>query len=82
MKLSDEGIEGTFGGGKAKITPFTVDELTLGDIKGRKIAAIFGAFPTKLEYGQGFRIGGLISHTFFRPYALTMDFEGMRLLLR
>lgn len=82
VKLSDQGVEGTFGGGKARITPFTVDELTLGGVTGQKIAAIFGAFPTKLEYGQGFRIGGLISHTFFRPYALTFDFEGMRLFVK
>lgn len=82
VKLSNQGIEGTFGGGKAKIFPFTIDELTLGDIKREKIGAIFGAFPTKLEYGQGFRIGGLISHTFFRSYALTFDFSGMKLWVK
>lgn len=82
VKLSNQGIEGTFGGGKAKIIPFTVDELTLGEVKGQKIGAIFGAFPTKLEYGQGFRIGGLISHTFFRPYAITFDFSGMKLWIK
>lgn len=83
IKLPEgQGSEGTFGGGKAKIIPFMVDDLTLGDAKGQSITAFFGPFPSSLEYGQGFRIGGLISHQFFRPYALTMDFTGMRLLLK
>jgi hypothetical protein len=29
----------------------------------------------------GFEVGGLISHAFFRPYALTIDFTNMRLVL-
>jgi len=34
-------------------------------------------------HGQfGFSIGGLISHTFFRPYALTFDFTAMQLILQ
>jgi len=81
VKLSGKGGEGTFGGGKAKITPFMINELTLGDARAQNIAAIFGAFPTKLEYGQGFRIGGLISHTFFRDFAVTFDFSKMLILL-
>ena len=28
---------------------------------------------------MGFRIGGLISHQFFRSHALTLDFSAMRL---
>lgn len=32
--------------------------------------------------GNDFRISGLISHEFFRAYALTLDFERMRLVLR
>jgi hypothetical protein len=39
-----------------------------------------GPFP--LENTFGFRIGGLISHGFFRPYAVAFDFNGMRLLLK
>ena len=83
IKLPEgQGSEGTFGGGKAKIVPFVVEELSLGEAKGQSITAFFGPFPSSLEYGQGFRIGGLVSHQFFRPYALTFDFNGMKLLLR
>lgn len=39
-----------------------------------------GAFP--LENVLGFSIGGIISHGFFRHYALTFDFVGMRLFLK
>ena len=36
-------------------------------------------FP--LEYRFGFHIEGLIAQAFFQPYALTLDFMRMRLLL-
>ncbi|MBN1438236.1 MAG: aspartyl protease family protein [Anaerolineales bacterium] len=35
-----------------------------------------------LQGSHGFQVGGLISHAFFRPYALTFDFTGMRLILQ
>jgi hypothetical protein len=73
--------EGVGGGGKVKVIPFVVEELTFGEAKGQNIQGLFtGAFP--LENAFGFRIGGLISHGFFRPYALTLDFTGMRLFLK
>ncbi len=75
------GAEGVGGGGKVKVVPFEVAELSLGDARARNVRAFAGVFPPGLEYGEGFRIGGLISHQFFRPYALTLDFTGMRLFL-
>lgn len=74
--------EGVGGGGKVKVVPFVVDELSLGPVTERNIVGFSGAFPPSLEFSQGFRIGGIISHQFFRPYALTFDFMGMRLILR
>jgi predicted aspartyl protease len=72
--------EGIGGGGKVKVTPFLVRELSLGEAKERNVVGLFtGPFP--LENSLGFRIGGIISHGFFRPYALTFDFTGMQLLL-
>ena len=41
----------------------------------------YGPFPASLEQTFGFRIGGVISHTFFKGYAVTFDFDGMRLFL-
>jgi hypothetical protein len=40
-----------------------------------------GPFPASLERSQGFRIGGIVSHAFFRPWRVTFDFEAMRLSL-
>ena len=74
-------MEGQGGGGKLKLVPFMVDELSLGEVKGRQIQAFAGVFPPGLEYSLGFRIAGIISHQFFRPYSLTFDFQEMRLLV-
>ena len=43
------------------------------------LPGVAGAFPPSLEHSEGFRIAGLISHAFFRPYAVTFDFDRMRL---
>jgi len=61
--------------------PFVVDRLSLGEASGEKINGLTNIFPPSLEYVFGFRIAGLISHQFFRPYAVTFDFSGMRLFL-
>jgi hypothetical protein len=74
--------EGTGGGGSFNYTPFAVDELRLGDTSRQRIGGVTGAFPPQLEWELGFRIGGLVSHEFFRPYALTLDFAAMKLALR
>ncbi len=81
IKLQESlAAEGVGGGGKVKVIPFVVEELTLGDAKEQNVRGMStGAFP--LENAFGFRIGGLISHGFFRPYALTFDFVGMRYFL-
>jgi len=75
-------FQGMGGGGPVTVTPFTIAALSLGDATQHNVTGMFGAFPDETEYGRGFRIGGIISHAFFRPYALTFDFEGMRLLLK
>lgn len=43
---------------------------------------IVGPFPPSMEYMFGFRIAGIISHTFFRPYAVTFDFANMQVYLQ
>jgi len=78
--------EGFGGGGKTKTVEIVVEELALGigedqvverDVLG---SAIEGDEKNP-NYQQGFRVGGIISHQFFRKYALTFDFLGMRLFL-
>lgn len=79
--MEDRETEGLSGGGKVKVIPFMVEELSLGEAKEKNIAGVFtGSFS--LEKAFGFRIGGLISHGFFRNYALTLDFIKMRLILK
>lgn len=80
----NEGLaaEGIGGGGKMRVVPFVTETLALGDASAQGIRGVFGPFPPNLEYGQGFRIGGLISHQFFRPYTVTFDFATMRLYLQ
>jgi predicted aspartyl protease len=74
-------IEGSGGGGKMTSQLFEVEELTLGDAREHNLQGAYGPFPPQLENAFGFHIGGLISHTFFRPYAFTLDFTGMRYFL-
>lgn len=65
--------------GRPTTVSFIVDELALGEATGMNIGGIFGVFEGELA---GIRIAGLISHQFFKPYALTFDFTGMRLFLK
>lgn len=79
--LEGQSGEGIGAGGKVNVTPFLVKELSLGDAKERDVRGL-NAGPFPLENSMGFRIGGIISHGFFRPYALTFDFTGMRWFLK
>ena len=76
-----QSVEGIGGGGKVSIVPITVEKLALGDAEETNIDGFFGPFPSKLEFSEGFRIGGIISHQFFRSYAVTFDFTEMKLFL-
>lgn len=74
-------FQGMGGGGPVTVTPYTVKTVALGDAERHDVRALFGAMPPKAEYASGFRIGGLVSHGFLRPYSLTFDFDRMRLYL-
>lgn len=82
IKLGKEKIEGAGGGGKVQANPFTASELTLGDVKELNIPSAYLHGMSFLETAFGFHIGGLISHSFFRQYALTIDFSNMRYYLK
>ena len=66
---------------RANMAPFVVHDLYLGEARQQNVAGIAGAFPAGLEHAYGFRIAGLVAHQFFRPFAVTLDFSGMRLFL-
>jgi predicted aspartyl protease len=79
--LEDQAAEAIGGGGKVKSIPFKLRELSLGGASEQDVRGWFdGVLP--MEHTHGFRIAGIISHSFFRPYALTFDFSGMRLILK
>lgn len=59
----------------------TVGEVTLGSAVRHDVPGLAGAFPDWFESGFGFRIGGLPTHQFFKPYALTFDFARMQILM-
>jgi predicted aspartyl protease len=79
--------EGIVGFGKTKEVDIVIDQLTLGtgpnEVMEHNVAGAAMERPVHVfEYRLGFWIGGLISHQFFRNYALTFDFVGMRLFLQ
>lgn len=81
IDLPSKSYEGIGGGGKVRVTPFVMPELSLGAARAKNVPSFFGAFPPSLEHKFGFRIGGLVSHGFLRKYAVTFDFDRMRLTL-
>jgi hypothetical protein len=81
INLPEQGFTGQGGGGPVTVYPFTVD-LTLGEARQTNVRGLHGAIPPGEEERFGFRTGGIISHGFFRPYALTFDFRSMALYLR
>jgi predicted aspartyl protease len=79
--LEEQATEVIGGGGRVKTIPFKLRELSLGGATERDVRGWFdGVLP--MEHSHGFRIAGIISHSFFKPYVLTFDFPGMRLILK
>ena len=77
----DKASEGAGGGGKLKIVPYTVRRLSFGDVKEENVAGLYdGPFPWENTFG--FRLAGMVGHDFFKPYAVTFDFETMQIFLR
>ncbi|HUO92194.1 MAG TPA: aspartyl protease family protein [Rhizomicrobium sp.] len=68
--------------GQSAAVPIDIHRLSLGPVTREHVGALYGPFPPTLESSTGVHIGGIISHAFFRPYALTFDFVRMKLVLR
>ncbi len=81
IDLGGESFEGVGGGGTVTVTPFVVERLAVGEAVQTGITGFAGVFPAELEHRFGFRIAGIVSHQFFRPYAATFDLDGMTLTL-
>jgi hypothetical protein len=77
----DKATEGAGGGGKLKIVPYTVRQLSFGDIKEENVPGLYdGPFPWEDSFG--FHLAGMIGHDFLRPYAVTFDFDNMQIFLQ
>jgi Aspartyl protease/Tetratricopeptide repeat len=82
IKLDEnKATEGAGGGGKLKIVPYTVHQLSFGDIKEENVQGLYdGPFPWENSFG--FHLAGMVGHDFFKPYAVTFDFQNMRIFLQ
>jgi hypothetical protein len=78
---------GAGGGGIVQGVDIVINQLTLGTganmVSAMQVPGIVikGGEPV-LGNQLGFHVGGLISHLFFRPYTLTLDFTNMRLYVQ
>lgn len=77
-----ETFYGSGGGGKMKSIPFDIESLSLGGVYERNQSGLYGPFPPSIEHCFGFRIGGLISHEFFRTHKVIFDYTKMMLYLK
>jgi len=61
---------------------FPITRLSLGTLSQTNLKGNYGSFPPLLEQGLGMHIGGMVSHGFFVPYAVTFDFVRMTIGFR
>ena len=82
IKLDEsKASEGAGGGGTLKIVPYTVHQLSFGDIKEENVPGLYdGPFPWENMFG--FHLAGMVGHDFFKPYAVTFDFQNMQIFLQ
>jgi hypothetical protein len=82
IKLEEnKATEGAGGGGKLKIVPYIVHQLSFGDIKEENVRGLYdGPFPWENMFG--FHLAGMVGHDFFKPYAVTFDFQNMQIFLQ
>lgn len=73
--------EGAGGGGKLRIVPYTVRQISFGDIKEENVPGLYdGPFPWENMFG--FYLAGMVGHDFLNPYAVTFDFQNMQIFLQ
>jgi tetratricopeptide (TPR) repeat protein len=71
--------KGAVGGGKLKIVPYTVHQLSFGVIKENNVPGLYDG-PFSWENMFGFHLAGMVGHDFFKSYAVTFDFENMQII--
>jgi hypothetical protein len=69
------------GGGKLKIVPYIVHRLSFGPVQEENVPGLYdGPFPWENLFG--FHLAGMVGHDFFKRYAVTFDFENMKIVLQ
>lgn len=77
----DKASTGAGGGGTLTIVPYVVNKLSLGRVKEQNVQGLFdGPFPWENSFG--FHLAGMVGHEFFKPYAVTLDFSDMQIILK
>lgn len=77
----DKATTGAGGGGNLKLVPYVVDRLSLGEVQDENVPGLYdGPFPWENLFG--FHLAGMVGHDFLKPHAVTIDFEGMNILLQ
>ncbi|MGI8841330.1 MAG: aspartyl protease family protein [Caulobacteraceae bacterium] len=77
----DKAQEGAGGGGTLKIVPYAVRRLSFGGVEQHNVAGLYdGPFPWENLFG--FHLAGMVGHEFFKPYAVTFDFQDMKIIVQ
>jgi predicted aspartyl protease len=73
---------GVGGAGDTQTIPYTVPTVWLGGVRRTGVAGFYDGGISPLKQQLGFTVGSVIGHDFFRPFALTFDFQRMLLVIR
>ncbi|MGH8432650.1 MAG: aspartyl protease family protein, partial [Solimonas sp.] len=76
----DKASAGAGAGGKLVTVPYVVRRLSFGQVQEENVPGLYdGPFPWENLFG--FHLAGMVGHDFFKPYAMTFDFENMKIIL-
>ncbi|GAN77925.1 retropepsin-like aspartic protease [Acidisphaera rubrifaciens] len=76
----DKAEAGAGGAGNLRIVPYTVRRLSFGEASEQNVPGLYdGPFPWETLFG--FHLAGMVGHDFFKRYAVTFDFQNMRIIL-
>ena len=77
----DKASSGAGGGGKLRIVPYVVHRLSFGQLQEDNVPGLYdGPFPWENLFG--FHLAGMVGHDFFKPHAVTFDFQNMKIFLQ
>lgn len=77
----DKASTGAGGGGQFRMVPYVVKQVSLGSITEANVPGLYDG-PFSWQHEFGFNLSGMVGHDFFKRYAVTFDFMGMRVFLR